>query len=508
MNDRSEQARTPSAGRSAKGPTRREYDVEMLAARLVERLEAAKGQFGLGDSARIEDLLRQTERTEIADPALLARLHEAVLFLRAYPVSPVVARLADEILFAFASRIQDPDAFAEAEVCGVAGTRFSAVFSHETARRLGLRHGRSLGLNWEDYESPATVSPALLRELPLFAEDWLVEANIPFDRWLGERGPRWLIERLDPASYETIRPALVWELGNSSVTRSRARWPGMRMFYHDGPLLKRSDVSLDAEMDAPSLPIRRLQPNRAERLLDFILATSAVRYRELHGFTWPDAQRVDWAEAGRGVAFCFLGAERSHRLPLRAYHCGMIFKNGVPVGYFETLSLFERAETGWLYARLLRFLHQKLGVTAFSIDPYQIGLHNEEAIASGAFWFYRKLGFRPLSGETETLAEREESIMRKTPGHRTPPPMLRRFAERGMIYNGTHEWDRFSVRELGLKVSQRSGALAAWPAVLSRIPGQMPSGKLRKRSFARRTTPPRIDTCASCSSTRDCARRY
>ena len=51
---------------------------------------------------------------------------------------------------------------------------------------------------------------------------------------------------------------------------------------------------------------------------------------------------------------------------MRAYHCGMFFKNSVPAGYVELLSLFERAEVGfnlyytfregesaWLYARLL-----------------------------------------------------------------------------------------------------------------------------------------------------------
>jgi hypothetical protein len=219
-------------------------------------------------------------------------------------------------------------------------------------------------------------------------------------------------------------------------------------------------------------------------LLDFILDTSAVRYRELHGFTWPDRDHVEWTEAGRGVAFCFFGASREQRLPLRAYHCGMIFKNGVPVGYFETLSFFERAELGfnlyysfregetaWLYARLLRFLHQQLGVTAFSVDPYQIGLHNEEAIASGAFWFYRKLGFRPVSDELLDITEREEARMRKTPAYRTPPRTLRRLAQRPMIYNGAADWDRFSVRNLGLRVSEGSKEKEGWSAVLSSIRG-------------------------------------
>jgi hypothetical protein len=95
------------------------------------------------------------------------------------------------------------------------------------------------------------------------------------------------------------------------------------------------------------------------------------------------------------------------RLPLRAYHSAMIYKNGVPIGYFEGLSFFERMESGfnlyytfregetaWLYANILNVMRRLTGASSFSLDPYQIGFENEEGIQSGAFWFYRKLGFR------------------------------------------------------------------------------------------------------------------
>ena len=136
--------------------------------------------------------------------------------------------------------------------------------------------------------------------------------------------------------------------------------------------------------------------------------TSTLRYRELYGFTHGDAKRVFQVSIGRGVDLFLMGVSPGLRLPLRAYHAAMIFKNGVPVGYFEGLSLFERMESGfnlyysfrdgetaWLYARTLNIFRHLLGVTAFSLDPYQIGYENEEGIESGAFWFYRKLGFRP-----------------------------------------------------------------------------------------------------------------
>ncbi|MGH9674673.1 MAG: hypothetical protein ACRD44_15955, partial [Bryobacteraceae bacterium] len=309
-----------------------------------------------------------------------------------------------------------------------------------------------------------------------------IEAHVPYREWLGARDLGWLTTHLMAAEYDALRLPILWRLGSSTATRSRSRWPVRRIFYHDGPLLRRSDVSLEAELSGPPLTIAECSVRQASHLLDLILDTSVVRYRELYGFTWPDRKHILWADAGRGMRICFFGVPPERRLPLRAYHCGMFFKNGVPAGYFETLSLFERAEVGfnlyytfrdgetaWLYARLLRLLRQLLGVTAFSVDPYQVGLDNDEALESGAFWFYRKLGFRPLAAEVARLTEREEARLRVTPGSRTPLSVLRRMSRGGLIYNGGPEWDRFSVRNLGIRLSRDSDGPAGWKQVFAAI---------------------------------------
>lgn len=455
-----------------------------MSGRLLEQIETIKGQFGPYAAARAERLLERAARTRLREAAALARLHEAVLFLRAYPASPRVLRLADRILFGFASRIADPDAFADPEISGIAGTQFSAIFSHEVARRLLARHGRAIAADWDGYEPTDAMGAALARLLPLFAEDWPVEANIPYVRWLGKRGATWLVEQFGPEEYEALRVPLQWKLGNSKASRSCARWPGNRPFYHDGPLIRRSEVSLAEALKSPELPVEKLDRPRADRLLDLILDTSAVRYRELYGFTWPDRANVLRAEAGRGLQIYFFGVPPERRLPLRAYHAGLFVKNAVPVGYVETLSLFERAEVGfnlyytfrdgetaWLYGRLLRLLRQLLGVTVFSVDPYQVGLHNEEAIASGAFCFYRKLGFRPMAPAIARLTEKEEARLAARAGYRTPPRTLRRLAEGALLYNGGPEWDGFSVRRLGMRLAAKSDGVAGWREVLSATGG-------------------------------------
>ena len=148
----------------------------------------------------------------------------------------------------------------------------------------------------------------------------------------------------------------------------------------------------------------------------------------------------------RGDLFlCGLPPEK--RLPLRAYLAGFTVKNGVPINYFECSSLFDwteigfntfpayrDGETAWVYAQTLRLLRQLHGANAISVYPYQIGDDNEEAISSGAFWFYRKLGFRSMDPELEKLAQSEEKKVQANPKYRTSARTLRKLSKANVVY--------------------------------------------------------------------------
>jgi hypothetical protein len=455
-------------------------------ARLLDRLDAWKRRFEPAAVARLEKLLAQIAGRRFRDSAESIRLHETLLFLRAYPLTAAVARLADSILLNFAERTAPADAYEEPEVSGIAGTSFCAVFSYEVARRLAALYPRQIEIAWDRHDQADKLGPALARFAPLLEEDWPVEAHVPFERWMAAARRRgasdlgWLLERLAalPVSpraraeiYDALELPLLWSLGRSPASRSRLRLPASKLFCHSGPLIARRDVSFAAELEAPPLPIRRLSRAEARRILDLILVTSATRYRELYGFSHPDPSAVFHAHAGRGVDVYFFGVPPAWRLPLRAYHAGMFFKNGVPAGYVETLSLFDRAEIGfnlyytfregetaWLYARLLRLLHQVLGVNCFSVDPYQIGHENAEAIDSGAFWFYLKLGFRPVEPAIAALTAREERRMARAPGYRSSRRTLEKLAGGYILFEGPAAepgaWDAFRVRNLGLAAAR------------------------------------------------------
>src|SRR5665213_2306855 len=422
---------------------------------VVEGLEAAKGKFGAKAAREVVALLKRAARTRFPDPQELIQFHETVLFLRAYPPSARVLREADRILFSFGERLRGmpPEEFEYPEISGIAGTGLSTNFSYPFAKSIAERHGSCVRLDWDQYQHADRLGPILAHLIPEAFEDWAIGPHPDWRGWYEKAGGTlsWSIERVTPEVYDLLELPMRWELGDSPASRSRARLPGKDIFYHDGPFLARKDVSIAAEFAAPKIAVCHLPLGEARRALDVIIDASAVRYRELYGFLYPDAANVFHADLGRGMDFYFFGPAGKWRLPTRDYSCGMYFKNGVPLGYVEVLwprrpkgghmevgfnlyYTFRQGETAWLYARLLKLYRERYRVTSFLVDPYQLGHENEEAIESGSFWFYYKLGFRPESPDVARLAERELQKIAASPGYRTRPATLRKLAASPATY--------------------------------------------------------------------------
>jgi hypothetical protein len=212
-------------------------------------------------------------------------------------------------------------------------------------------------------------------------------------------------------------------------------------------LITRSQVSLASELSQPPPRLTKLSRREGEQIMHFIREVMVVRYRELYGTTLGDPASVVRADLGRGVVMYFWNLPPDRRLPLRAYVAGFTLKNGVPINYIEAIGLCEwievgfntfytyrQGETAWIYAQALRCLHAFTRATTISIYPYQIGQQNDEALDSGAFWFYRKLGFRSGNPVLEKLARSEEQKIAANPKYRTPKKTLKRLAEAHVFY--------------------------------------------------------------------------
>jgi hypothetical protein len=428
------------------------------------------------------------------DATELARLHDAALFLRAYPLSPRVLALADALLARLPAHVArlagegaDLSPLDDPSVAGIAGVPVAMPFSHAVAAWLARRDASALRVDWEAEDLPDRLAAFLPRLVPFLEEQARVDANVAFREYVdAARGARpdaaWLLERLAALPVSASVRAELWEALSLQLSwqprptdsRGLARVPSPAPFCSDAPLLSRRDVSVAAELAAPP-PVVRLSRSDGAELLDAARAAMAVRYRELPAFSAGDPSAVFRFDVGRGVTIYVTGLSRDSRLPLRAAFGTLFARNGVLVGYgdlhaalgradvsFNVFYAFRDGESAWLYARLLAVCRAVTSAAQLSVDPYQVGLGNEEAIASGAFWFYRKLGFRSAEPSLERLARREEALSAASPGRRTPPATLRRLAAAPLLLDVPGETpllpDTFRLADLGRAAARRFAA--------------------------------------------------
>ena len=167
----------------------------------------------------------------------------------------------------------------------------------------------------------------------------------------------------------------------------------------------------------------------------------ATRLRELFAFSHANVDDVLVADPGRGLRIALIGIAPRRRLPFHGYYAYLALKNGVPVSYgaawqlfgvleaaFNVFESFRRGESAFIVSQVLRAYRQAFGMRSIVIDPYQIGHDNREALESGAFYFYRRLGFEPRAPLVRRLARAEDDRIRARPTYRSPLPVLRRLA--------------------------------------------------------------------------------
>jgi hypothetical protein len=492
--------------------------------RQLTELEASRYSFGPGEAASVVKLLNCLDAAHFPDPPSLIRFHETLLFLLAFPQAPAVVRTTERILNNFHKKVEalheaksDMDEFDTFEFSGIAGTEMEDTLSFDVAKWLIKRLPGKVEIAWNNYEPGRELGTTGPRFIPLLEDDANVEADTPWRQWLeiaaGEferNGARkkthataaWLINRFDQLPlppqqkaelYESLHVPLRWKLENSVITRTRNRKPISNVFYHSEPLISRSQVSLADELAKRPPKLTKLSPNQGAKIMELIREVMLVRYRELYGTTLGDPRSAVKADVGHGVTIYLWNLPPDRRLPLRAYVAGLTLKNGVPINYIEAIGLcewmevgfntfytFRGGEAGWIYAQVLRCLCHLMGTTCVSVYPYQLGKDNEEAIESGAFWFYRKLGFRPGRSDLQKLAEQEEQKIAADSGsktntkkkYRTPARTLRRLADGHAFYelpgSEVGAWDKFSTRNIGLQVNQRMASNFGGDAVRMR----------------------------------------
>lgn len=423
---------------------------------LVAALAALAPRFSPEEGRDKLRLLRELADCPVRAGAALARFHETLCFLRAYPDDAELLAQVDRALEAFPIRVARLSAGARERLydSGIVGTTLDYPFGLPMTRWLVARFPADVGVAWKRFTEEERLEEALSALVARAEDDALTEGGLGWRGWLaaamgGRRvsGLQALVELFESAPFsETARDWMFESLGlpiqwrPRALTGSRtgARLEGARPFFHaEG--LKRSGIDLVREARRPLGSVRRAAPALAGTLIDAARLAMATRQRELHCFSYPNPDDVLVSDVERGLRVVLFGLHPEHRLPIEGYYAFLALKNGVPVGYgggwglfgaleigFNIFEAFRQGESAFVLSQVVRAYRHVTGARTFSVDPYQLGHGNSEALRSGAFYFYYRQGFRPRDPEVLRLVAAEEEKIARTPGYRSPLSVLRR----------------------------------------------------------------------------------
>lgn len=444
---------------------------------LLNELDRRKNDYGAEARRRKLTLLRMLAQRRLGRASDVLRLHEALCFLRAYPDDAELLEQVVAMLSGFAVRSDLRQHRAALVNSGIAGTAIHFPFFEATAQWLAERWGGSLAIDWDDFQQQEKLE-ALLPRLALYCEtpgldEFAFDVRAWIDRMKAaeETDAAFFLRRLAQLPLSSFeRESLFEALDLPLVLSPTAQTPcRTREFHRCGPTvfqarpLSRSRPSVAAEAARPPKAIRAATPREGGQLIDLARSAMATRSRDLDAFAYADRRDVRLVDCDGGLGVALIGVLPERRFLLETLYGFLMLKNGVPVGYGTYSGLFGSAEVAYtvfdtfrsgeaaaMYGRVLAIGRHVFGFDAFMIDPYQLGHENDDAIASGAWWFYQKLGYRPREAGLLRLMRREERRMKARPKHRSSAATLRTLSASNVyLYLGRTRDDVIGLLPLG-----------------------------------------------------------
>lgn len=392
----------------------------------------------------------------IDDPRAIRNYHDALLFVIAHPDDRSVLRQVDRELLRIRRVVQSRTSgqVRRLENSGIAGSHVVCPFSLDICRWLTNQFGREVRLEWENDDGSESFGEFLNHLAAPVERDGLLCERLSTREWIrvaagrGRADLSWLIQQVDamPASevvreqaFDTLDLAVRWSLRGRRSSRTLVRFPPRPLHWQTGDFLRSPNAETILEQSVPAA--RPLPATNARAVLDACRATLCVRRREIDTLTYANDREVYLFRQEHGIDIAVFGMSPDRRLPIESYFGFVVARNRVPIGYGGGWVFMERCEIGvnifdefrggesaLAFACVLRVFRHHFRAGYFTVDPFQFGAGNTEAIRSGAFWFYYRLGFRPIDPRTAKLAENEHCQLSSDRKYRCPPSALRRLA--------------------------------------------------------------------------------
>lgn len=483
------------------------------AAALLASLERIGRRHAPGLPARKLVLLDALSRASLATPRQVLRLHELLCFLEAYPDNRRVHGRARRMLRAFSRRADLRRHRHSLAASGIAGTDTPFRFFFPTAQWITQHWPGALVLDRDDEEAIRDLIKALPPLLEPAQAEWIAGQQpkdldfSPFEQLIphgmtdadfvngliaGMPGDEFSRE----AFGDRLDLSYVLRAGRNTPERTTARFATHGPIHFQEMSLRKGYPDLRRESRRRPLHIRTLRGSDARAVIRLARISMIARERDLAAFQFANPEDVLLVDDGHGLVFAMMGVIPARRATLTTAYTALTLKNGVPIGYiqadvvgrhgalsFNTFEAFRGAEAAHVFARFIAASHHLFRCTTFSVEPYQLGVGNDEGIESGAWWFYQRFGFRPRTQATRRLAAREIARRKANRFYRSSAQTLRALAQSHMLYSLDHseaarlpqidEWLAASARALRRfrHVDPADRRAAAASAALRRLAG-------------------------------------
>ena len=427
----------------------------------LRRLVRLKNVLGTDVAAEKLALLRTLERGRLPRATDVARLHEVLCFMRAYPDNAEQLAMVERILDNFTQRkdlIRHRQALMDS---GIAGTAIYYSFYWLTARWLLKNWPGAISIDWSAFDQQDQLEewlPLLLPlpdalgvdSLTLSPKEWIDKLKDPTETdaaFLIRRFEKWHVDH-DTCEkiYEDLDVPLCLEPGANTPSRTHSKYTPARIVFED-PVQTRPLVSVYERLHYQPLSRREVSTREGQRLIDLARVQMITRSRDLFAFMNADCRDVQVLDYDDGLQFVCYGLRPEQRLLLEAMYVFVILKNGVPIGYTQASTLFRSAEinfnvfdtfrgteTSWVFLTTLSMVRNLFASDTFIINPQQLGEDNPEALKSGAFWFYYKHGFRPKHCAVRKVMKTELARKKSNPGHRSSLATLKRLSVDNLFF--------------------------------------------------------------------------
>lgn len=432
----------------------------------LHTLQSLRTKYDAAALAEKKRLLKSELKPAKATAKELFELHELLLFIRAYPDNEDLLQLAEQcqekcnIAIQRILRKQSSSALRIFENTGIIGTNIVGCFSYDLVSWLQHQYPTAIWFDSfggdieEVYAHLLSLLPASIREHYTdygyaSAEEWL-QTSASHNRYhqlkliLSLFSNEQLHFRQRDSLFDRLQ--LYVEIDTTRVPcRSNIRIPRPAVYYHEEGLIRKTDLNTILQEALPQE--KNLSHEEKQQYIASIRLQLLSLYRETDPGTYADINDLHVYHVGRGMEIVLQGMQPERRNPIDAYIGFMAFKNGLPYAYggawllgkmakigINVFPSFRGGESAWFFAQLKRIYYQQFNPAYFVAEPYQIGRDNPEGIETGAFWFYYRLGYRPLQKKLQQLAAEHWKKMLAQPGKKTPVKILLQLVEDEVVY--------------------------------------------------------------------------